>query len=54
MSDDTYFQHQNLRKMFPGYNVVSAKILRDTNGINRGVGFARLVRSLLSDCAVAD
>ncbi|KAI9878405.1 MAG: hypothetical protein M1830_000967 [Pleopsidium flavum] len=32
----------DLKKMFPGYAVVSAKILRDSNGINRGVGFARM------------
>ena len=34
---------QHLKDIFEGYKVVSAKILRDSNGINRGVGFARYV-----------
>jgi len=34
---------QDLKEIFSKYNVVSSRILRDTQGNSRGVGFARLV-----------
>jgi len=33
--------HQELNAIFTGYHVVSSKILRDSMGNSRGVGFAR-------------
>lgn len=36
---------QSLSAVFDDYEVLSAKILRDSNGMSRGVGFARFVSS---------
>lgn len=37
------FDPQELGAIFLGYNILSSKILRDSMGNSRGVGFARFV-----------
>ena len=41
--DRTLTRTKELNAIFSGYNVVSSKILRDSMGNSRGVGFARSV-----------
>jgi hypothetical protein len=44
---------KELNAIFAGYHIVSSKILRDSMGNSRGVGFARSVSNLCPSLGVS-